>query len=697
VVLVALGAGVIAYWFGDVAIALADDGGLSECGNPGWSEWWSNCGGSGTVRDRAWIGASSAGAGGVVGSAFGGSAESGTDAGGETDGGGSSGGRQPDDEPPPRFTDLLPGQQRALLTVAMRREDPSLSAEAIRIRVDEMLGEQAQPGELFRTLVEGIERDLETNDWATNLALGMKAVGDEFEFLFSADFGKAFGKELYEDWITGRMQDRVIMTMVEMDQGTAKAAADFRDMLHNSPELVGQGLEFLATASPDDLLSLALDSGIEMTGSAVDDMKTKLTDLQAASLSGDDKKVAAIIGELAGTAQFDAILGMGVLEVVRVRGPRPKSRVDVYDNTIHVDPDAPGNWRGPNDRVDPWQEPDFVPDPKVRDELVAKAKRGEPVELTPELAAHLGLEPDVVLEAWEQSLRWSTDIDGIAVEFKMGNLKAFELRQTGDYHYKPNYVGDKSLRVGEEDFFPKEMLENPPKPGQVVNYEPTHLPPKDHPLYDRIQERMKQADSWPDSGSKLIDPYDPVNRERYGLMYDEVGQPVDAVELYKGDTGEISMRFQRKDGSWSETKAIAGDSDTFRLEGQSDALTPAQRERLGFQAGGGTIPGDGDFDKWVRSNYSDGGLNPDVDEGLLLKQYQVGKQAMDEPVIRVTKDGPVLVEPDISTSMGNLERSLEQRLNGLADDHWDEVIRNPASNPKRAAMYAQLKDLGFNP
>jgi hypothetical protein len=68
---------------------------------------------------------------------------------------------------------------------------------------------------------------------------------------------------------------------------------------------------------------------------------------------------------------------------------------------------------------------------------------------------------------------------------------------------------------------------------------------------------------------------------------------------------------------------------------------------------------------------------------------------MDEPVIRVTKDGPVLVEPDIKASMDSLAESLDQKLMDLPNGHWDDVISNPASNPKKAAMYAQLQDLGF--
>ena len=59
----------------------------------------------------------------------------------------------------------------------------------------------------------------------------------------------------------------------------------------SSPELVGQGQEFLATASTENFLSLAADSGVKLTGDAVDRMKSKLSDLQAAALSGDDKQV----------------------------------------------------------------------------------------------------------------------------------------------------------------------------------------------------------------------------------------------------------------------------------------------------------------------------------------------------------------------------------------------------------------------
>lgn len=576
--LLALGGGVLAYWLGDVAIALADDGGMRECGNPGWSEWWSNCTGSDTVRDRAWIGGTGAGIGAVTGAALGGSADTATEGGPASDGGGSSGGGRPEeDEPPTRFADLLPGQQRALLTEAMRRQDPSLTAKQISARVDEMLGEQEQPGELFRTLVEGIEHDLETGEWVDNLASGAKAVGDELDFLLSADFGKAFAKELYEDWISGRMQDRVVQTMVEMDKGTTKAGADFVNMLTNSPELVGQGMEFLATASTDDLLALALDSGIEMTGSAVDDMKGKLSDLQAASLSGDDDKVAAIIGELSGTAQFDAMLGMGVLKVVEVRGTRTR-----------VDTDGPPRRRGDGDGGDGGgggdngsggsDGPPSGRGPELDNQGPTRRPSNEEVTVR-QLEQDFGYE-----DFTAQHLDAKAKEHGVIIEMKPANPDSLELIKRGDALGKPELLKPKTTNRLDLELGAPEGSEGlvsffEPKPPDAdalrrlgVDAESFDSLPANHPVKERFQVREEQWQKYQSDMAELQKPpserspkFQEAVRRQYGTDL-----PLE-IEIRDG------LIFDKTTG-----KPFTGDYDVwgFRDANTGEYVSPARAEQI---------------------------------------------------------------------------------------------------------------------
>jgi hypothetical protein len=182
-------------------------------------------------------------------------------------------------------------------------------------------------------------------------------------------------------------------------------------------------------------------------------------------------------------------------------------------------------------------------------------------------------------------------------------------------------------------------------------------------------QRQAQASAWPADGSPVVFRPDDPAMARYGPMYDELGRPVQQAEAWKSPDGRINVRYLDANGAWSQPKPVVGDNDSFRTTGTGQSipslydevgLAPDGHSSLPYRAGAGTIPGEGDFTRWVDSSIdpATGAVKADVSPALLLKQYQVGLQATEAPVLRVDKNGVFLVQPDLSREMGALGSAI---------------------------------------
>ena len=373
-----------------------------------------------------------------------------------------------------------------------------------------------------------------------------------------------------------------------------------------------------------------------------------------AAEKGDNRALADL------SVKFAANVGMVLLPEVGPRAPAPPVEPLIYlEDAVPARPPRPV----------PVSDSTVV-DYSFRDTAIADAMAGQRVRLTPDDAVHFGVEPDVVLESRYNSLQYGDanvhTIDPVTgahsvelavrpnVELKLGNPDAMALRATGEYNYKPNFVADKSMLAGEEAFIPADVLANrAPLPGEVVNFKPTHIPPPDDPLYARMLEREKQASAW-DSGPRTFDPNN-AKQAGYGPMYDTRGKPVLQAEAQRGADARIYTRYQDNAGNWSEWKPAAGDTDVLNVGGGAKSLSPQQALDLPYQAGRGTIPGQGPFNQWIDAMKPADWQDP---KGL-LKRYEVGRQGTDMPVIKVEADGVFLQKADLGDRVDRLGAAIK--------------------------------------
>lgn len=699
VVLVALGTGAIAYWFGDVAVALADDGGMAECGNPGWSDWWSNCGGSATVRDRAWIGGGGAGIGAVLGAALGGSADTATD-GGPADDGSDGGGPSTDDDGPPRFEDLLPGQQRQWLIRGIRQRHPDWDARQITREIDRIMvgihGPEVDERTRIQRLQEGMQYTLDW--WSSTADSTRRRVSAEARMLLHLDgghFWTHFVGNYTEDVMSGEAIRRGGLTARETVTQTWEKSEAIVSALGSS-EVRGEVFDWLMSGEPRELARNPALAAFNLTADEIQRVQQKFSELERASGGEriDNEAVARIIGDLASDAEVGAVIG-GMTEAVMVRGSggldylttkadelAPPVRPPVRDSTPE--------WRRVQDQdrsltdTRYWNErntPDHLLEgygARDSDDLrrmLNDVQDTERIPLTPEEASrYLGTEEDVLLELRAQSLQSGTGTsaaDRPWVELKPGSEDALRLRESGytgpdgqrmEYQGKTNFVKDKSYMRGEEEFgAPPDAL-----PGETVNYRPEH---------PDLQARLAELDNTnPELSMRLRERLEespwPPGEVRSGEMFDRNGNTVmgqsvvhEGRVMTRHQTGTLEIDGQ-VNPEWSDWHRTSGDSDTYAHA--APGVGDEYAARLPAQAGRGTIPGEGNTPFW---DISQPPYNNEP-KWVLLK-YKVLRKGWDEGVVTVDADGYFLSRPGAGGQYDLDLQGMEQQLRNTSPTDWN--------------------------
>lgn len=637
----------------------ADDGGWVECGSSLQS--WIGCGGSLEVWLQGLLGSTFSGLGSIFGSMFGGGAGS--------------------DDGDQKFADMSDADKRRHLQDYLMNKYPGITpeqaAEAARQIVD---GESAYGGDLS-AVFEELEKQA---------AEGLDRLRAELAFLTSPEFIKAFGEEYWKDLSSGAQLERIIKTMEAMEnapEGMIKDAwAAGGALWENKEELLASGMEWLATASNEEILAAMANAPEKITEAVLNDYKSKLHDLYEASLAGDDAKVADIIGTLAGEAQFEALLGAGMLKGMDAGGDLLKG---VKKTSPDVDVDVPGGPKKPGDGPDPdgtgtpprpdWLDEDIYNRPNgplSPEEIKARYDQlppGERLKLTPEEAARWGgYEEQMLITQRENSLLFGQGTDAKDkpwVELKQGNEDALRLREEGyyedlehhDYNPKPNHIKSKSLLAEELRYVP-EGLDY--QPGEVVAFKPDPMPSPDEvspAVYKQLQDRAAEWDAL-QAGQKPTSTTGPVI-DRYGnqIVGEAQLQPdgrwitrqeiPDANGLRPYDPG-----YQQ---TWSDWSRTAGDNDTFAIGGGgelvpgvkgTDVKTTAyygsdgkplegwemtENERLTYAASNSNVPGEGN----TPIRYPD---DPNFDQKVYDSTIEKAER---EGVLLIDADGYYVTRP----------------------------------------------------
>lgn len=648
----------VVYLVATAGPAAADDGGWAECGSSLQS--WIGCGGSLQVWLQGMLGGTFSGLGGIFGSMFGGGA-------------GSGDGDQ-------KFADMSDADKRRYLQDYLMNKYPGITpeqaAEAARQIVD---GESAYGGDLSAVFDE-LEKQAEA---------GLDKLRAELAFLTSPEFIKAFGEEYWKDLSSGAQIDRIIKTMEAMSnapEGLLKDAwAAGGALWENKEALMASGMEWLATASNEEILAAMANAPVKITDAVLNDYKGKLSELYEASLAGDDAKVADIIGTLAGEAQFEALLGAGMLKGMDAGG----DFLSGMKKGGGPDVDAPGGPKKPGDGPDgdgtgtpprpDWLDEDIYNRPNgplSPAEIKSRYEQlppGERLRLTPEEAAKWGgYEEQMLITQRENSLLYGKGTDAKDkpwVELKQGNEDALRLREEGyyedleryDYNPKPNHIKSKSLLAEEMRYVP-EGLDY--KPGEVVAFKPDPMPRPDEvspAVYKQLQDRSAEWDAM-QAGQKPTSTSGPII-DRYGnQIVGEAQLQPDGRWISRMEVPDANGRRPYDPGyqqTWSDWSRTAGDNDTFAIGGGGD-LVPGVRgtdvqttayygpdgrplegwemteaERLTYAASGGNVPGEGN----TPIRYPD---DPNFDQKVYDSTIEKAER---EGVLLIDADGYYVTRP----------------------------------------------------
>jgi hypothetical protein len=643
VLLVAVGLSAGAWTVVSASPAYADDGGWAECGSSLQS--WIGCGGSVEVWLRGLLGGFFSGIGSMFGSMFG--------------GGGGGGGD------PTKYADMTDSEKRRHLQDYLTHKYPGITpeqaAEAARQIVD---GESTYGGDLS-AVFEELEKQA---------AEGLTRLRNEVAFLGSPEFLSTFGEEFWKDLSSGAQLERInatIEAMLKAPGGMLEGAWDAGGALwENREALMAAGMEWIATASTEDILAALANAPGAMTGAMIDDYKGKLTALYEASLAGDDAKVADIIGTMAGEAQFEVLLGAGMGKAMEKGGDFLKGARKAGPDDVDVPggpgkggkPDGDGTGTPPERPAwldeDPYRRPSGPLSPQEIKERYQQLEPGERLKLTPEEAAAWGgYEKDMLIRQRENALLFGKGSDAADkpwVELKRGNEDALRLREEGyyenlehnAYNLKPNHIKSKSLDAEEMRYVPEGVDY---QPGEVVSFRPDPMPKEGEvspEAYQRLLDRAKEMDKI--EASKMQTTGSGPVIDRYGNQV--TGQAElrpDGRWYTRTEMPDAQGRRPYDDGyqqTWSDWGRTAGDNDTFAIGGgqelvpgrpgtdlASDRQRPVQggwemteNERLTYAASDGSVPGEGNtpirypqdphFDQGVHDSTMQKGAN----EGVLL-------------------------------------------------------------------------------
>ncbi len=707
-----LAGGILVALVGEIHPALADDGGFRECGNPALFSYIKDCGGSFDVLFFALFGGFASGAGTLVGAGLGGGA---------------------DDGDRKRWNELTDREKAARVLSYLRDKYPNADAAELRSYYDQLVGETDGPS-FFEALDEENRQDLERAKKVKDKLI--ESVTNEVSFLTSKEFRDAFGQELWDDLASGKMRDRIGKTLVASGVGVYNAAGELvslpgtlweagGQLYEHRDELLAAGMDWMAHADANDIAALLEASGQKVTRAAIDGIQSKLAEFEKAALSGDDDAMAKLIGDMAGSAAFDAMLGAGIGKAIEKSGladALKKTDVDApkkpdVDGPRKPDTDVP--TRTPLDFERAFDDRLHKPYSKAEiNQLMKEVEPGQKIKLTPEEAEKWSaIEKDRLFDMQDNSLRYGRGTDAAEkpwAELKKGNPDALELRRDGytdkygdrqEYQPKPNFIENKSMKDWESKYGAPEGA----KAGEVVAYKPDPMPSKGtvpDDVYERLVQRQKEWERV--EGGK---------NHTSGVMYDAQGRAVQG-EARVGDDGRWYTKSQVTDANgvrpgdagytdtWSDWKRTGGDTDTFMMGGKGmvtdmdvdahlrrtgmsedqirqmsstqraqlrDQLDDAVGEAMAYKAGGGTIPGEGRTPVWDTSD-------PTYDP---LKHFTTLKKTQAEGVLLVDADGMYLARPGEKYDLGL--SVLEQKLRATNPSDWTP------------AELAQLKEYGINP
>ena len=338
-ILVALGSGVLAYWLLETGVALADDGGMSECGNPGWSEWWSNCQGAGTVRDQGLVGAASAGIGGAAGAALGGSTDTdndGTpddedwdwDGDGEIDGprgprdddrgvdedGAGSGGRGTDDDEEEEGVPVGVGGPSPIDFDKIKLEDIDWDLMPVEIR------ERIRNQLIHQWREEHRNADyIRQQEAAREIDAMLAGDGPVKQWMEEAwEFTKDAAGFTWDDIWSGA-SDEALKGMLEgIVEGLKTGAIGVIDLVKNAPEMLGVSVDFWTSQNPNASIQQIMEEIPGMSREMANQFLATMEELNAAALAGDNERVGQIIGKIAGQAEFEILMGAGTMRATAI-------------------------------------------------------------------------------------------------------------------------------------------------------------------------------------------------------------------------------------------------------------------------------------------------------------------------------------------------------------------------------------------
>jgi hypothetical protein len=639
VILFGVVAGAAYLVFGD-DIAFADDGGWRECGQS-LTNWW-NCSGSDRARWLAIYGAGASGLGSGLGAGL------------------------PGHEGPPKpWSEMTDEERAAFKDDYLRRfieTHPNATPEQIQ---------------RFR---EGL--DARDPSWWEKAWNGMK------------DFGSAY----WEDLSSGKQAEGLGGLFYGMGEGVSKAAKttwnELTQLDDTMAELPGVFWDDLASGAQRDRLAGMLEYGGEALGKAdeilnmspeelqaafdkygkanVEKFMAKMGEFERALANADPTEIRRKIGEIAGMAEFEALMGgatdkLGAKGLAYLGDIKAGKYVDeavegVRDTAKAIDVD---DIRKAAKAVDaPTLSPELLAE---RTELLERVRRGESVKLTAEQADRLfGLDKDVLLNRQATILYGEGDAaSGMMTQYKLGEDGALIAKELRTQHPdiwtgKWNPVSDKSFVQGEEMFMSPEDLarykDNPIIPGETVNFKPRELsadelrdlPPE---LLERYNDRRSDAALWDKytgfDARKEVDYSQAGVKEKYGEMFvpEDPTNPVAKAEFWKDpNDNRIYVRYQTEDGVWSAPRRQASDIDTVTHSG-GDVMDYDTSRELQYKQSGGQL-GEGDTPQWLNSMIEpqDGQYvlkDPEM-KNMLFKALDQLNKADGKQVVEQTLDGYTL-------------------------------------------------------
>ncbi len=338
------------------AVAFADDGGFSECGNPNIIGYVFNCNGSGRVIELAFVGGTASGVGAGVGAAAG--TAVGAQPGPTND---------PDDpipgeplppaEGPRTSDDADPGTGPTKPRTELDPKVPILTDSDGNPILDEN-GDPIPVGEGSGTGGSGgrpkkdtdiLEKlDVDDIDWE-NLGIHTKvklkqllmqawrddhpnadftqfqAAQQDLESMMSGGYIPGWAKDAWrltadtanETWKSlksGQTLQALIGTAEGAGEALVEGVVGIWDLMAEAPEMVGNAAAYWKEKGLAGIKEV-MNEIPGMTTQMMEAFLANADELYAAALAGDDRRIGQAIGKMAGTAEFEILMGMGMMKV----------------------------------------------------------------------------------------------------------------------------------------------------------------------------------------------------------------------------------------------------------------------------------------------------------------------------------------------------------------------------------------------